>query len=51
MGNTFTLIRIQSALGQEQPVLVDLHNVYRPEEATRHGFVYENVGRARSHTL
>src|SRR5512143_745790 len=30
-----------------QPVLVDLRNVYRPEEIARHGFVYESVGRAR----
>ena len=32
----------------ERPVLVDLRNVYRPEEMARHGFVYESVGRARS---
>ena len=31
----------------EHPVLVDLRNVYRPEEVARHGFVYESVGRAR----
>jgi UDPglucose 6-dehydrogenase len=30
-----------------QPVLVDLRNVYRPEDVARHGFVYESVGRAR----
>ena len=30
-----------------KPVLVDLRNVYRPEEVARHGFVYESVGRAR----
>jgi hypothetical protein len=45
VGHTFTLMRIQSALGQERPVLVDLRNVYRPEEVTRHDFVYESVGR------
>ena len=28
------------------PVLVDLRNIYRPEEIARHGFVYESVGRA-----
>jgi len=28
-----------------QPVMVDLRNVYRPEEMARHGFVYESVGR------
>ena len=31
----------------ERPVLVDLRNVYRPEEVARHGFVYESVGRVR----
>jgi UDPglucose 6-dehydrogenase len=31
----------------ERPVLVDLRNVYRPEEVARHGFVYESVGRKR----
>ena len=31
----------------ERPVLVDLRNVYRPEEVARHGFVYESVGRPR----
>jgi UDPglucose 6-dehydrogenase len=30
----------------ERPVLVDLRNIYRPEEATRAGFAYESVGRA-----
>ena len=29
-----------------QPVLVDLRNIYRPEEVARHGFAYEGVGRA-----
>ena len=28
-----------------QPLLVDLRNVYRAEEVTRHGFAYESVGR------
>jgi UDPglucose 6-dehydrogenase len=27
------------------PVLVDLRNIYSPEEIARHGFVYESVGR------
>jgi UDPglucose 6-dehydrogenase len=31
----------------ERPVLVDLRNVYRHEEAARHGFAYESVGRPR----
>ena len=29
----------------EQPVLIDLRNVYRRETAARHGFAYESVGR------
>jgi UDPglucose 6-dehydrogenase len=29
-----------------RPVLVDLRNIYRPEEVARHGFIYESVGRA-----
>jgi UDPglucose 6-dehydrogenase len=31
----------------ERPVLVDLRNVYRHEEAARHGFAYESIGRPR----
>jgi UDPglucose 6-dehydrogenase len=31
----------------ESPVLIDLRNIYRPEEVARYGFVYESVGRAR----
>jgi UDPglucose 6-dehydrogenase len=31
----------------KRAVLVDLRNIYRPEEIARHGFVYESVGRAR----
>jgi len=30
-----------------RPVLVDLRNIYRPEEIARHGFEYESVGRAK----
>ena len=33
--------------GMAQAVLVDLRNVYPPEEVTRHGFIYEGVGRGR----
>jgi UDPglucose 6-dehydrogenase len=29
-----------------RPVLVDLRNIYRPEEVARHGFAYTSVGRA-----
>src|SRR5581483_5468092 len=31
----------------KKPVLVDLRNVYRPEEVARHGFGYESIGRPR----
>jgi len=31
----------------ERPVLVDLRNIYRPDEVAKHGFVYESVGRVR----
>jgi UDPglucose 6-dehydrogenase len=31
----------------ERRVLIDLRNIYRPEEVTRHGFTYEGVGRAK----
>jgi UDPglucose 6-dehydrogenase len=31
----------------ERPVLVDLRNIYLPEEVARHGFVYESIGRGR----
>jgi UDPglucose 6-dehydrogenase len=29
-----------------RPVLVDLRNIYSPEEIARHGFAYASVGRA-----
>ena len=28
-----------------KPVLVDLRNVYRPEQASHAGFVYQGIGR------
>jgi len=28
-----------------QPVVVDLRNIYRPDEMAAHGFIYESVGR------
>jgi UDPglucose 6-dehydrogenase len=37
------LKRLASAM--ESPCLVDLRNIYRPEEATRAGFRYHSVGR------
>jgi UDPglucose 6-dehydrogenase len=32
----------------EKPILVDLRNVYRPDEIAKHGFGYESVGRPRT---
>src|SRR6185295_7020765 len=29
-----------------QPVVVDLRNIYSPEDMAEHGFVYDSVGRA-----
>ncbi|SEO88690.1 UDP-glucose dehydrogenase [Methylobacterium sp. ap11] len=37
------LKRLREAMAA--PVLVDLRNVYRPEDARRHGFAYASVGR------
>jgi len=31
------------------PVMVDLRNVYRPEDMKKHGFAYTCVGRAPTH--
>ncbi|HEU4660215.1 MAG TPA: UDP-glucose/GDP-mannose dehydrogenase family protein [Pseudolabrys sp.] len=39
------LDRLKSVM--ERPVLVDLRNIYPPEEVARHGFIYESVGRPR----
>src|ERR1700733_14494275 len=36
--------RLKSELAY--PVVVDLRNVYRPEDMAAHGFIYESVGRA-----
>jgi UDPglucose 6-dehydrogenase len=33
-----------------RPVLVDLRNIYRPDEMRERGFVYESVGRPRPNT-
>lgn len=37
--------RLKKAMAK--PLLVDLRNVYRPDEVTRHGFAYESVGRPK----
>jgi len=36
--------RLQATMAR--PVLVDLRNIYRAEEITRHGFFYEGIGRS-----
>jgi UDPglucose 6-dehydrogenase len=41
------LDRIKQAMAAS-PVIVDLRNIYHPEEITERGFVYESVGRAKS---
>src|SRR5260370_23820379 len=38
------LMRIKSEMAQ--PVIVDLRNIYRPEDMAALGFTYESVGRA-----
>jgi UDPglucose 6-dehydrogenase len=40
---TLDLARLKQDMAQ--PVVVDLRNVYRPEDMAAHGFVYESVGR------
>jgi UDPglucose 6-dehydrogenase len=40
------LERLKSVMAR--PVIVDLRNVYRPEEVARHGFRYDSVGRPRA---
>jgi UDPglucose 6-dehydrogenase len=37
--------RLKGAMAK--PVLVDLRNIYRPDELARHGFAYEGVGRGK----
>jgi UDPglucose 6-dehydrogenase len=39
------LERIKQSM--KQPVLIDLRNVYRPDEMAQLGFVYDSIGRAR----
>jgi UDPglucose 6-dehydrogenase len=39
--------RLKAALAA--PVVVDLRNIYRPEEMTRRGFTYVSVGRPADH--
>jgi UDPglucose 6-dehydrogenase len=41
---TLDLERVKAVMAH--PVIVDLRNVYRPEEALALGFTYESVGRA-----
>ena len=39
------LDRLKQAM--TRPVLVDLRNIYRPDEMERHGFIYDSIGRPR----
>src|SRR6188472_2888965 len=41
---TLDLARVKSEMAK--PVVVDLRNIYRPEEMAALGFIYESVGRA-----
>ena len=43
------LARLRSVMAS--PVIVDLRNVYHPEEMRRHGFAYACVGRANNLTV
>ena len=38
-------VRLKQVMAK--PVMVDLRNVYRAEDVTRHGFIYESVGRPK----
>src|SRR5215813_11364510 len=40
---TLDLERLKKEMAQ--PVVIDLRNVYRPEDMATHGFIYESVGR------
>ena len=41
--------RLKAALAE--PIVVDLRNIYRPEEMTRRGFTYVSVGRPTEHPV
>ena len=41
---TLDLARLKQTMAQ--PVVIDLRNIYRPEDMQAHGFTYESVGRA-----
>jgi UDPglucose 6-dehydrogenase len=34
-----------------QPVIVDLRNIYRPDDVAALGFIYESIGRRRTNQL
>jgi UDPglucose 6-dehydrogenase len=38
----------QLKVAMARPVIVDLRNIYQPEEMTKHGFTYHSVGRPAS---
>jgi UDPglucose 6-dehydrogenase len=33
------------------PIIVDLRNIYRPEDIRAHGFIYESIGRPNRHPV
>ncbi|WP_426439092.1 UDP-glucose dehydrogenase family protein [Bradyrhizobium genosp. P] len=41
---TLDLERLKAEL--KQPVVIDLRNIYRPEDMAAHGFAYDSIGRA-----
>ena len=43
LSRTLDLARLKQELAQ--PVVVDLRNIYRPEDMAALGFTYESVGR------
>jgi UDPglucose 6-dehydrogenase len=40
---TLDLERLKNEMAH--PVVVDLRNIYRPEDMAAHGFTYESIGR------
>src|ERR1700742_1501555 len=43
---TLDLERLKTEM--KQPVVIDLRNIYRPEDMAEHGFTYESVGRGKA---
>jgi UDPglucose 6-dehydrogenase len=50
--NAFRALDLDRIKGSmREPVLVDLRNIYRPEDMVRQGFIYESVGRPKPSPL